>query len=839
MRGNKIGALLLIATAPLYARGKAQGYCEQGGQVVVTSAVQSTTKVMQSYPQCSITVYYTGGPVGVVSTSGTSVTWTSGTLFNANSGWAGLTITINSVTYTISSVASSQSLTLTSSAGTQTNVTYSMGSTTPAAIFTSNGTAQANPFAASSTGLWGFYADNGDYDIRASGGGIPAPFTWGGVSVLDGNSLPTTISDVGYFYRGQTIGTACSDAKSLGAQLSISMYWRGLTTQTLDCDKQFVGGILQVGASPNVLTISGNIQAGQYRVFDISLGGTIVAGNTAAIANPVNAAWWSVPDGSTDNTAGVQAAWHFIKADGTGSGAPRTGEILMVGAYVISDTIKWNNFAGVLNCKGSGEQTATPKGSTIKWKTGASSGIPMFQYDNSRGFSVNGCKTLGNAANPPSAHYNCKSGAFGGGAASQQIRFTDVYIEDSSSSAGSATNGWLADGANANCDSHTIINANVSHVVNAINLTRTQNVNWQAINFNCVNNTGSCGKVAGELLVVGGSLANNGNVATGAGAEWVFQKDSSGTASNAIIQLDGTVSDGSTKWFSDEGVSIGSPTFISTGGSYNVETSRGIPNNGSCGPTSNTTLYANCSYFVDLSATAAFVVKISGTKISTSTTLKPMFNFGGAVTGNKREVSISGISGTCPSWDYSNFLLMTAITGTALSDITQSYSLNVCGGPSMTQNGPYGANAVVQPVPGQFQIGSVVYLNKAITTFTPILKFGGGTTGITYADQLGEYTNVGGIVNARVSVVLTNKGSSTGAATICGFPTAGNNQNSRWGGSVAYLNNMSTISTPIISLDTGGNCVNLYNVGTGSIGNITDTNFANNSNFQFTIQYHQ
>src|SRR5579859_5085987 len=60
---------------------------------------------------------------GVVNTSGTSVTFVSGTNF---ANWiAGFNIVINGVTYNIQTVNSNTSLTLTGSAGTQTGVTYS------------------------------------------------------------------------------------------------------------------------------------------------------------------------------------------------------------------------------------------------------------------------------------------------------------------------------------------------------------------------------------------------------------------------------------------------------------------------------------------------------------------------------------------------------------------------------------------------------------------------------------------------------------------------------------------------------------------------------------------
>jgi len=76
-----------------------------------------------------------------------------------------------------------------------------MASTAPAAIFNSNGSAKTNPFASSLTGLWQFYADDGTFDIRLSGGGIPAPFTWGAQNLYTGQyrlpvagSILTTVS---------------------------------------------------------------------------------------------------------------------------------------------------------------------------------------------------------------------------------------------------------------------------------------------------------------------------------------------------------------------------------------------------------------------------------------------------------------------------------------------------------------------------------------------------------------------------------------------------------------------------------------------------------------------
>ena len=55
------------------------------------------------------------------------------------------------------------------------------------------------------------------------------------------------------------------------------------------------------------------------------------------------------------------------------------------------------------------------------------------------------------------------------------------------------------------------------------------------------------------------------------------------------------------------------------------------------------------------------------------------------------------------------------------------------------------------------------------------LQFGGASTGITYSAQLGRYTKIGRMVIATGNIVLTSKGTSTGAAQIAGLPfTAAN-----------------------------------------------------------------
>ena len=55
-------------------------------------------------------------------------------------------------------------------------------------------------------------------------------------------------------------------------------------------------------------------------------------------------------------------------------------------------------------------------------------------------------------------------------------------------------------------------------------------------------------------------------------------------------------------------------------------------------------------------------------------------------------------------------------------------------------------------------------------TWTPVLKFGGATTGITYTTQTGTYTKIGRMVCARATITLSSNGSASGGATVTGLP---------------------------------------------------------------------
>ena len=54
--------------------------------------------------------------------------------------------------------------------------------------------------------------------------------------------------------------------------------------------------------------------------------------------------------------------------------------------------------------------------------------------------------------------------------------------------------------------------------------------------------------------------------------------------------------------------------------------------------------------------------------------------------------------------------------------------------------------------------------------WTPVLTFGGGSTGLTYSSQVGRYVRIGKFVALTGFMQLSSKGSSTGNASISGLP---------------------------------------------------------------------
>jgi hypothetical protein len=117
-------------------------------------------------------------------------------------------------------------------------------------------------------------------------------------------------------------------------------------------------------------------------------------------------------------------------------------------------------------------------------------------------------------------------------------------------------------------------------------------------------------------------------------------------------------------------------------------------------------------------------------------------------------------------------------------------------------------------------------------TWTPVLQFGGGTSGITYTTQTGIYTqslaSYGPLVT-ELHIQLSSKGTSTGAATITGLP--GNTVNYYGTCSSPFNANMSALTAPLQGFtQLGTAAIQFDQQGATGTANVADTNFTNTSN---------
>lgn len=118
-------------------------------------------------------------------------------------------------------------------------------------------------------------------------------------------------------------------------------------------------------------------------------------------------------------------------------------------------------------------------------------------------------------------------------------------------------------------------------------------------------------------------------------------------------------------------------------------------------------------------------------------------------------------------------------------------------------------------------------------TWTPVLNFGGATTGITYGTQSGVYWRLGAATLIRCWITLTSKGSATGTATITGLPVA--STVSLWPAAF-YFDNMATMTTAHVIVS--GSAISLYrHAYTASAGFVTDAYFTNTSTVVITGIY--
>jgi hypothetical protein len=124
-------------------------------------------------------------------------------------------------------------------------------------------------------------------------------------------------------------------------------------------------------------------------------------------------------------------------------------------------------------------------------------------------------------------------------------------------------------------------------------------------------------------------------------------------------------------------------------------------------------------------------------------------------------------------------------------------------------------------------------------TYTPELKFGGNSVGMTYSARSADYYIQGGLCTVVGSMTLSAKGSSTGNAQII-MPVYTREDTSNVPlVMVVGLSNMSGLTSPIFGYvqASSGVTTPLFSQGATGITNVTETSFTDTSRILFQATY--
>jgi hypothetical protein len=123
-------------------------------------------------------------------------------------------------------------------------------------------------------------------------------------------------------------------------------------------------------------------------------------------------------------------------------------------------------------------------------------------------------------------------------------------------------------------------------------------------------------------------------------------------------------------------------------------------------------------------------------------------------------------------------------------------------------------------------------------TWTPALQFGGASTGIAYATQSGRYTRIGRQVTVTARIVLSSKGSATGAARIAGLPFASVNDGMSTALAVGSAANFAGLTGALLgAVAANAAFADLHQSAAAGVSALTDAEFTNGAELAFTATY--
>jgi hypothetical protein len=127
-----------------------------------------------------------------------------------------------------------------------------------------------------------------------------------------------------------------------------------------------------------------------------------------------------------------------------------------------------------------------------------------------------------------------------------------------------------------------------------------------------------------------------------------------------------------------------------------------------------------------------------------------------------------------------------------------------------------------------------------VGTFTPSMNFAGGTSGLTYSQQIGYYTRIGDRVFVSGVIILSALGSSSGNAEITGLPEVSSNASAYYHDHLQIIPGSMSGLTGIVAsqIVAGTSTARLLQSSSTGFPFLNASFFTNTSSIGFSGQYH-
>lgn len=125
-----------------------------------------------------------------------------------------------------------------------------------------------------------------------------------------------------------------------------------------------------------------------------------------------------------------------------------------------------------------------------------------------------------------------------------------------------------------------------------------------------------------------------------------------------------------------------------------------------------------------------------------------------------------------------------------------------------------------------------------VGSFTPALLFGGNNSGMVTASAEGRYIKIDTLVVVFLSLTLSNKGVSTGSATIANLPFAAGADVPASGTASLNAGGFASLTAGItMTVAAGASVISLRTPTTNGSGTASEANFTNTSGISGTLVY--